>query len=98
MITRIRTFTVTAGKAPEAISLLKEIAQAAARVHNRTPSEIAVTLGGDLSEVSMIMRGDGVDSHDEIIAKSSAHPEIAPLLTRLFPLLTSATEKVYRHV
>jgi hypothetical protein len=98
MITRIRTFTVVAGKGPEAIALLKEIAQIAARIHNRPTSDVAVTVGGDLSEVSLIMRGDGVDSHDEIIARSSAHPEIAPLLTRLFPLMTSASERVYRHV
>ncbi len=98
MITRIRTFTISAGKGAEAIALLKEIAKIAARIHNGPPSDIAVTIGGDLSEVSMIMRGDGVDSHNELIAKTSANPEIAPLVTKLFPLMTSATERVYRHV
>jgi hypothetical protein len=98
MITRIRKFTVVAGKGAEVIGLLKEITQAAGRLNNRPPSDVAITVGGDLSEVSMIMRGDGVDSHDEIIAKSSQHPEIAPKLAKLFPLIQSASDTIYRHV
>ena len=98
MITRIRTFTAAAGKSPEVIALLKEITQAAARIHNRPVSDVVVTVGGDLSEVSMIMRGDGVDSHDELIMKSMQHPEIAPLLGKLFPLIQSGVETIYRHV
>jgi hypothetical protein len=98
MITRIRTFTVVAGKQQEVIALLKEITQAAARIHDRAPSDVALTVGGDLSEVSLIMHGDGVDSHDEIIAKSSQSAEVAPHLAKLFPLITSANETIYRHV
>jgi hypothetical protein len=98
MITRIRRFTVTAGKGAEAIALLKDITQTAGRLHNRTPSDVAITVGGDLSEVSLIMHGDGVDSHDEIITKSSEHPELAPKLAKLFPLLQSAHDTIYRHV
>src|SRR5579863_446134 len=98
MITRIRTFSIAAGKGPEAIALLKEITQAAARIHNRPASDVALTVGGDLSEVSLIMRGDSVDSHDEILAKSTQHPEIAPKLAKLFPLMESAFDTIYRHV
>jgi hypothetical protein len=39
MITRIRTFTISAGKGAEAIALLKEIAKIAARIHNRPEAE-----------------------------------------------------------
>jgi hypothetical protein len=50
------------------------------------------------SEVSLIMHGDGVDSHDEIIAKSSQSAEVAPHLAKLFPLIESAFDTIYRHI
>jgi hypothetical protein len=98
MITRIRTFTVAAGKSREVIALLKEITQTAARINNRPASDVAITVGGDLSEVSLIMHGDGVDTHDEILMKSTLHPEIGPMLDKLFPLIESGFDTIYRHV
>ena len=98
MITRIRTFTAASGKAPQVIALLKEIAETASRLSGRPLPTVAVTVGGDLSEVSLIMHADGIDMHDEILAKSSAHPEVAPLIDKVFPLIESGFDTIYRHV
>jgi uncharacterized protein YjlB len=50
------------------------------------------------SEVSLIMHGDGVESHDEIIAKSSQSAEVAPHLAKLFPLIECAFDTIDRHM
>jgi hypothetical protein len=98
MITRIRTFSSQAGKAAELTTILKEIAAIASRLTGRPLSTVAVNVGGDLSEVSLIMHADGVDMHDEILSKASAHAEIAPLIERIFGITDGAYDTVYRHV
>lgn len=98
MITRIRTFTAAVGKAPEVVALLKEIAETAARLSGRPVPPVAVTVGGDLSEVSLIMHGDGVDMHDEVLTKAVAHPEVAPLLEKLWLRIDSVYDSIYRHM
>jgi hypothetical protein len=98
MITRIRTFTPAKGKRQELIALLKEIGATASRILGRPAPPVAVTIGGDLNKVSLIMEVDGVDAHDELIAKLIAHPEIAPLNEKLFPLIESGYDTIYRHV
>ena len=98
MITRIRTFTASAGKAAELVALLKEIASKAAHLSGRPVPPVAVTVGGNLSEASLIMHGDGVDMHDEILAKLIAHPEIAPLVEKLFSITDDGYDTIYRHI
>ena len=98
MITRIRTFTAAKGKTRELIALLKEIGAAVSRIMGLPAPPVAVTIGGDLNKVSLIMEVDGVDAHDELIAKIIAHPEIAPLNDKLFPLIETVYDTIYRHV
>ena len=98
MITRIRTFSAVKGKRQELIALLKEIGATVSRINGRPAPPIAVTIGGDLHKVSLIMEVDGVDAHDEQIAKLLAHPEIAPLNEKLLALIESGNDTLYRHV
>src|SRR5271170_1102065 len=98
MITRIRTFTAAKGKTRELIALLKEIGATVSRIMGLPAPPVAVTIGGDLNKVSLIMEVDGVDAHDELIAKLIAHPEIAPLNEKLFTLIESGYDTIYRHV
>jgi hypothetical protein len=98
MITRIRTFTAAKGKRQELIALLKQIGVIASRINGHPAPPIAVTIGGDLHKVSLIMEVDGVDAHDEQITKLLAHPEIAPLNEKLLTLIESGYDTIYRHV
>jgi hypothetical protein len=99
MITRIRSWTALAGRTPELAVVLKQIAAIAAKASGTPPGIVATTVGGSLGEVSLILTGDGVDAHDEIIAKLIANPEISALITKLASVVeSSGREVIYRHV
>jgi hypothetical protein len=99
MITRIRSWTALAGRGAELAGVLKQIAEIAAKASGTPPGIVATTIGGSLGEVSLILTGDGVDAHDEIIAKISANPEISALTSKLATMVeTTGREVIYRHV
>ena len=99
MITRIRTWTALPGKGFELVAVLKEISATAARISGLPQSAVPVSVGGDLGEASLIISAESVDQSDENIAKIIAHPEFAPLIGKLTPLVEGGGfEQIYRHV
>jgi hypothetical protein len=99
MITRLRSWIALPGKAPELIAILKEISAAAAALHGREASPVAVSVGGDLGEVTLIMSAASIEEQDDRVAKALADPTIAALVAKIPALIAdSGYEQIYRHV
>ncbi len=99
MITRTRTWSAHPGKAPELIAVLKDIAATAARLSGREPSAVATPIGGDLGEVTLIMRAESLAQHEELLAKALANPEIGALIAKVPALVADGGyEHIFQHV